>query len=78
VADSNCSAVGSGGVQEFEEKWGKPCPALSGLWRTAREQFTAFLVYDAEIRKVLCSTNAIESLNARYGRAVTVRGHFPT
>lgn len=37
-----------------------------------------FLDYDVEIRKVLCSTNAIESLNARYRRAVTVRGHFPT
>jgi transposase-like protein len=31
-----------------------------------------------EIRKVLCSTNAIESLNARYRRAVTAKGHFPT
>jgi transposase-like protein len=31
-----------------------------------------------EIRRVLCSTNAIESLNARYRRAVKARGHFPT
>ena len=31
-----------------------------------------------EIRKVLCSTNAIESLNARYRRAIKARGHFPT
>jgi putative transposase len=30
-----------------------------------------------EIRKIICSTNAIESLNARYRRAVRVRGHFP-
>ena len=35
-------------------------------------------LYHPEIRAVLCSTNAIESLNARYRRAVTVRGHFPT
>ena len=35
-------------------------------------------LYDIEIRKVLCSTNAIESLNARYRRAVKARGHFPT
>jgi putative transposase len=33
--------------------------------------------YDVEIRKIICSTNAIESLNARYRRAVRVRGHFP-
>jgi transposase-like protein len=36
-----------------------------------------FLDYDVEIRKIICSTNAIESLNARYRRAVRVRGHFP-
>ncbi|MET2929851.1 transposase, partial [Mycobacterium tuberculosis] len=36
-----------------------------------------FLDYDVEIRRVPCSTNAIESLNARYRRAVRARGHFP-
>jgi transposase-like protein len=35
-------------------------------------------LYDVEIRTVICSTNAIESLNARYRRAVRARGHFPT
>ena len=64
--------------EEFEEKWGTPYPAIGQLWRNAWEQFVPFLDYDAEIRTVLCSTNAIESLNARYRRAVTVRGHFPT
>jgi len=43
-----------------------------------RELFVPFLDYDVELRTVLCSTNAIESLNARYRRAITVRGHFPT
>ena len=33
---------------------------------------------DVEIRRIICSTNAIESLNARYRRAVIARGHFPT
>jgi transposase-like protein len=64
--------------EEFEEKWAKPYPAIGKLWRNAWEQFVPFLDYDVEIRTVLCSTNAIESLNARYRRAVTVRGHFPT
>jgi putative transposase len=36
------------------------------------------LDYDLEIRKILCSTNAIESLNARYRRAGKARGHFPS
>jgi putative transposase len=64
--------------EALEEKWGKPYPAIPKLWRAAWEQFIPFLDYDVEIRRVLCSTNAIESLNARYRRAVTVKGHFPT
>jgi len=64
--------------EELEEKWGKPYPAIPRMWREAWEEFTPFLAYDVEIRRVLFSTNAIESLHARYRRAVTVRGHFPT
>ena len=63
--------------QEFEEKWGKPYPAISRLWRNAWTEFVPFLDYDVEIRRIICSTNAIESLNARYRRAVRARGHFP-
>jgi transposase-like protein len=64
--------------EEFEEKWGKPYPAISRLWRNAWSEFVPFLDYDVEIRKVICSTNAIESINARYRRAVRARGHFPS
>ena len=64
--------------EAFEEKWCKAYPAISTLWRNAWEQFTPFLAYDVEIRRVLCSTNAIESLNARFRRAVNAKGHFPT
>jgi transposase-like protein len=35
------------------------------------------VAFDVEIRKVICSTNAIESVNARIRRAVRARGHFP-
>ena len=64
--------------EEFEEKWGKPYPAISRLWRNAWTEFVPFLDYDVEIRRVICSTNAIESINARYRRAVRARGHFPS
>ena len=47
------------------------------LWRNAWSEFFPFLDYDVEIRKIICTTNAIESLNARYRRAVRARGHFP-
>ena len=61
--------------EELEEKWGKPYPAIPKLWRSAWEEFTPFLAYDVESRRVLFSTNAIESLNARYRRAVNAKGH---
>src|ERR1700754_2946537 len=48
------------------------------LWRNAWAEFVPFLDYDVEIRKVLCSTNAIESLNARYRRAMRAPGVIPT
>jgi transposase-like protein len=44
----------------------------------ARQRRFRNRLYDVEIRRVICSTNAIESLNARYRRAVRARGHFPT
>src|SRR5690349_15419155 len=65
-------------LDELEEKWGAKYRAMIRLWRNAWTEFIPFLDYDIEIRKVICSTNAIESLNARYRRAVRARGHFPT
>lgn len=65
-------------LEGLEEKWGKQYPAMIRLWRNAWAEFIPFLDYDLEIRRVICSTNAIESLNARYRRAVKARGHFPT
>ncbi len=62
---------------EFDAKWGKRYPAISKLWENAWSEFIPFLDYDVEIRRVICSTNAIEYLNARYRRAVRARGHFP-
>jgi putative transposase len=63
---------------EFAAKWAGRYPAIIRLWRSAWPEFIPFLDYDVEIRKIICSTNAIESLNARYRRAVRARGHFPT
>jgi transposase-like protein len=65
-------------LDELTEKWGARYPAIIRLWNNAWEEFIPFLEYDVEIRRVICSTNAIESLNARYRRAIKARGHFPS
>jgi putative transposase len=62
---------------EFAEAWAGKYPAIVKLWENAWAEFVPFLAFDAEIRKVICSTNAIESVNARIRRAVRARGHFP-
>ncbi|GAC1594668.1 MAG: IS256 family transposase [Acidimicrobiales bacterium] len=64
-------------LDEFAETWTDKYPAAVKLWRNAWNEFIPFLDYDVEIRKIICTTNAIESLNARYRRAVRARGHFP-
>jgi putative transposase len=63
---------------EFSGRWCGQYPASGALWTRAWSEFVPFLDYDVEIRRVICSTNAIESLNARYRRAIRARGHFPT
>lgn len=62
---------------EFEKKWAVRYPAIGRLWHNAWDEFVPFLDLDIEIRHLLCSTNAIESLNARFRRVVDARGHFP-
>jgi putative transposase len=62
----------------FSGKWEKRYPAIIRLWENAWAEFVPFLQFDREIRTVICTTNAIESINARMRRAVNARGHFPT
>ncbi|MBT1162902.1 IS256 family transposase [Bifidobacterium sp. SO1] len=62
---------------EMLDKWTSKYPAIRGLWMSAWDRFVPFLDYDVEIRRVICSTNAIESLNARFRRSIRARGHFP-
>jgi putative transposase len=77
-----CTAVNAtaarAAFEELTERWGRKYGAIVRLRENAWEEFIPFLDYDVEIRRVICSTNAIESLNARYRRAVKARGHFPT
>jgi putative transposase len=63
---------------EFEAAWGQRYPVIIKLWRQAWEQFTPFLAFPPEIRRIVYTTNAVESLNARFRHATRRRGHFPS
>ncbi|MFE9169609.1 transposase [Streptomyces kebangsaanensis] len=57
--------------------WGKKYPSISSSWERARSEFVPLLGLPDAIRRVVCTTNANESLNARCRRAARACGHFP-
>jgi putative transposase len=61
----------------FAETWRDLYPAMIASWENAWNEFVPFLAFPVELRKIVYTTNAIESLNARFRRAVRHRGHFP-
>lgn len=64
-------------LADFADRWEERYPAISGMWQRNWEAFTPFLRFPHPVREVIYTTNAIESLNARYRRAVSACGHFP-
>lgn len=65
-------------MDTFEHEWGDHYPGIIKTWRTAWEQFTPFLRFPPEIRKVVYTTNMVESINYQLRKVTKTRGHFPT
>jgi putative transposase len=63
---------------EFAQEWEEKYPAMIRMWRNSWENFIPFLAFPPDIRKLVYTTNQIESLNARFRQATRRRGHFPT
>lgn len=61
-----------------EGEWGQRFPTVVAAWRRAWEQVIPFFAFPPEVRRVIYTTNAIESLNARVRKIIKTRGHFPT
>jgi putative transposase len=58
--------------------WGQRLPTVVASWRRAWEHVIPFFTFPPEIRKIIYTTNAIESINARLRKTVKTRGHFPS
>jgi putative transposase len=65
-------------LQELEEKWGADYPTIVKSWRSNWERIVPFFEYPPEIRRIIYTTNAIESINARLRKIIKTRGHFPS
>jgi putative transposase len=63
---------------EFCDKWAGKYPTVARLWRDNWERLTPFLAFPTEIRRIISTTNMIESLNSRFRQATRRRGHFTT
>ena len=64
-------------LEEFETgEWGKKYPTIAASWRRAWEQVIPFFAYPAEVRKIIYTTNAIESLNRSLRKISKNRGVF--
>lgn len=65
-------------LEEFDAgPWGQKYPAIAQSWRRNWEQVIPFFAFSPEVRKIIYTTNAIESLHSQVRKAVRGRGHFP-
>jgi putative transposase len=64
-------------LEAFAEKWDGTYPTISQMWRRNWEHLTPFFAYPADIRKVIYTTNAVESLNMSLRKVIKTRGSFP-
>ena len=65
-------------LEVFAQRWHKRYPAIVKLWRTHWAEFVPFLAFPPEVRRVIYTTNLIESMNARLRKVTRNRGQFPT
>ncbi len=65
-------------LEAFAVKWDATYPTISQAWRRNWDHLTPFFAYPADIRKVVYTTNAVESLNMSLRKVIKTRGSFPT
>jgi putative transposase len=58
--------------------WGKKFPLIVAVWRRAWDRMIPFFAFPPAVRKVIYTTNAIESINSRLRKIIKTRGHFPS
>jgi putative transposase len=59
-------------------QWGVKYPTIAPAWRRQWDQVVPFFAFPPEVRRIIYTTNAIESLNSKLRTSVRGRGHFPT
>ncbi len=69
----------AGALQEFaQSNWGRKFPTVTAMWQRQWTQVIPFFAYPPAVRKIIYTTNAIESMHMQLRKIVKNRGHFPT
>jgi putative transposase len=64
-------------LDEFEKQWGKQLPNVVKMWRTRWQEVIPFLAFPTDVRRMLYTTNAIESVNSQLRKVLRAKGSFP-
>lgn len=65
-------------LDDFEEKWAGKYASIAPAWRRAWQEVSPFFGFEPAIRKIIYTTNAIESLNRVIRKSIKTRSSFPT
>ncbi len=65
-------------LDDFEAEWGQKYPSITPSWRRAWQEVIPFFAFPPSVRKIIYTTNAIESLNRVIRKTTKTRGSFPT
>jgi NAD(P)-dependent dehydrogenase (short-subunit alcohol dehydrogenase family) len=65
-------------LDDFEAEWGNKYPSIAPSWRRAWQEVIPFFAFPPDVRKIIYTTNAIESLNRVIRKTTKTRGSFPT
>lgn len=65
-------------LEAFDADWGRQYPSIAQAWRRAWQEVIPFFAFSPEIRRVIYTTNAVESLNRVIRKAIKTRGSFPS
>jgi putative transposase len=64
-------------LDRLEDKWGTKYPIVISSWRNKWDNFSAYFKYPAEIRKIIYTTNIIESVHRQFRKLTKTKGAFP-
>jgi putative transposase len=65
-------------LQNLSQKWGARYPTIEPIWRRNWDRVTPFFAFPSEIRRIIYTTNAVESLNMSLRKIIKTRGAFPS